>query len=634
MCLSFLFLQTRLRGLELRSFVIDDQHFFESLVHHLIALPRSERPPLQVLRIQDYENEDISSFLCQSQKHMFFGAEAEPQRRKFRVFVTGNSDLEELAGEDSDEEETEEEETGTDSKEEDERSVKEGKGDGMTGSRSTFREDKRAAGGRRGVIKRGRSAFCCCKICRRTRTARRGRSLLFKKKEGGSQEVKNVERRRRREKQREPGTDVVEEVEKQIEEKTKKKEKQAKKSFDLETPPSPRVNPCPSPYPFDDCSSSPYLSSDFSLPPPMWDYEKPFFFYYASSCSPLSHCPPPPVSFLVIPRMMQRNIKCLLHHFPEINRIELSFPSKKFFPSQEHILDFLGPFAVFLEAFSFGLDPVHLQVVLRGCPTCCSQDEAVQESERQCSTVRRRGTEKRGEETSDKEGKKDRVRKEDEERSDNHRKEERKQGSKRQKKTRKALLPTKKQPSHRCYSCSRLSSLSQHRQQCLRRVLRDELSVFYVDEKDIDNRFKKFENDQFLLGYPSHQPPYFCLVCDEEQLNEEGNQPRTANDDGEDASQKRSAIYAQICSEYRESVRRREAIVEKHRKALKVNPWYRNFLACREQYSLSKEKTSSSGRRYVLLGFMLKEIVFLRKNAPSPTQPLSPSSEVAAVAQE
>ncbi|PHJ23161.1 hypothetical protein CSUI_002994 [Cystoisospora suis] len=630
-------LLTRLRGLELRSFVIDDQHFFESLLHHLIALPRSERPPLQVLRIQDYENEDISSFLGQSQKHMFFGAEAEAQRRRFRVFESGNSDLEELAEEDSDEVE---EETGTDTKEEERSVEEEEKGDGVRSSPSHFRDDKRGVGGRRGIIKRGRSAFCCCKICRRTRTARRGRSLLFKKKEGGSQEVKNVERRRRREKQRDQGTEVFEEVEKEIgdEEYFEEKKENTNKSSDLEPPPSPRVNPCPSPYPFDDCSSSPYLSSDFSLPPPMWDYEKPFFFYFASSCSPPpSHCPPPPVSFLVIPRMMQRNLKCLLHHFPEINRIELSFPSKKFFPSQEHILDFLGPFAVFLEAFNFDLDPVHLQVVLRGCP-CCSQ-EVEEERERRRATGRRRGVERRREETSGRDGERDRVR--TGEVNDHSSKGERKQGPVRQKKkTRKSLLPTKKQPSLRCYLSPCSGSLSHHRQQCLRRMLRDELNVFYVGEQDINNRFKKFENDQFLLGYPSHHPPYVCLVCDEEQLNEDGNQHTIANDDVDNSTEdieKRSAIYAQIYSEYRESVRRREAVVEKHRKALKVNSPCRNFLACREQGSLSKETTplsSSSGRRYVLLGFVLKEIVFLRKNSPSPTQPLSPSSDVAPLAQE
>lgn len=573
--------------------MIDDQHFFESLVHHLIALPPSERPPLQVLRIQDYENEDISGLLCQSQKHMFFGAEAEAQRRRFRVFDSGNS-----------EEESEEE-----SQEEEEKGAEEGEGRGQRRERS------------RRIVKRGGSASCSCKACRRGRTARRGRSLLFKKTRGRESLNRGTGRgmeREQEEEEEEPSEGRCGDGEKE--------EGKKRKSPSLQPPPSPRVNPCPSPYPLDECSSScPSLSSDFALPPPVWDYTKPFFFYCASSCSPPSHCPPPPVSFLVIPRLMQRNLKCLLHHFPEINRIELSFPSRKFFPSQDHVLDFLGPFAVFLESFSFTLNPVHLQVVVRGCPSCSSQEENETDKQRRPGVERARDANEGAGWKEDQDAT-----------SSSSSRNERGGGdcSRQKKKVKKFLLPPVKKPSaaRRCCRSGRHPRYGH----CIRRMPDDELSVFYVDQKDIADRFKRFQNGQFVVrGESSSQPPLFCLVCDGEQLHEEGGGDGDVYSSGgssaDDATggQRTSRVYAQMCNEYRESVKRREAIVERHRKALRANLWYRDDTTCGELLLLSTHKTTSSSapkRRYVLLGFLVKEIVFVRKNTPSP-QPLSSSSQ-------
>ncbi|CBZ50680.1 conserved hypothetical protein [Neospora caninum Liverpool] len=56
-------LLTRLRGVEVRSFVLENSYFFDALASHVFALPVDARPPLDLLRIVNYRNEDLRDTL-------------------------------------------------------------------------------------------------------------------------------------------------------------------------------------------------------------------------------------------------------------------------------------------------------------------------------------------------------------------------------------------------------------------------------------------------------------------------------------------------------------------------------------------------------------------------------------------
>ncbi|PFH32347.1 hypothetical protein BESB_016650 [Besnoitia besnoiti] len=69
--------RSRLRGIEVRSFVLENSYFFDALAGHLFSLPEGERPPLQLLRIVNYRNEDLHDTLSPLELDRVRKAEAQ-----------------------------------------------------------------------------------------------------------------------------------------------------------------------------------------------------------------------------------------------------------------------------------------------------------------------------------------------------------------------------------------------------------------------------------------------------------------------------------------------------------------------------------------------------------------------------
>lgn len=408
-------LLTRLRGVEVRSFVLENSYFFDALASHVFALPVDARPPLDLLRIVNYRNEDLRDTLSPGELDRVRKAEIDLVQQMQREDVQEEARVRRLH-----EEETERRRTGDEGKRSSEDAATADLREGPSGSDAEAGDEgeDNACLGSGESEERG--------LAEERQTAERERGGRH---EGGEQ---TPERRRTRR----PST----ECNVHRGGASRHGGEYPRGSTDVDTSPvassnscSPSSTSCPmstsnhgvasgrdegfsgsnvstaaacmqmnSPSrsrrrPREDGTSGSAHAEgarpagDFSSssppncqgPPPL-SRRSLRISSSSSSASSISlpsfpsseafSAPLPLVvskSLPVVPRPVQRHVRSLLSHFPRIRTIELLFsPRKKFFSSPAHAMAFVSPFAVFAEAFGFELRPIELHPITRACPGC------------------------------------------------------------------------------------------------------------------------------------------------------------------------------------------------------------------------------------------------------------------------
>ncbi|KEP64175.1 UNVERIFIED_CONTAM: hypothetical protein HHA_211610 [Hammondia hammondi] len=391
-------LLTRLRGIEVRSFVLENSCFFDALVSHVFALPEEARPPLHLLRIVNYRNEDLRDTLSPLElvrvrtAEMALVHQLQRERENEAEGLRPNHQEAEQRGTRDDSRTREEGAITKDSERSEEEREEAGSstdavGVGRRGKRRVTerinleeRERGERAGEQRSERPRDRRRFTQSDLYNEgvnryggdpqkrgnagdevsTNSASCASSPSFSETPCSTFNIRVAARREGASASTVSSSECGHMGSGSVPGRLHKPADRDRVGVGREARDGPSL--------VSNCRGDPSASVSNASPALASPSGSPHFSARADSMAFPSFFSK---SLAVVPRPVQRHVRSLLSQFPRIRTIELLFsPQKKFFPSPAHALAFVTPFAVFAEAFGFELLPIEFHAVTRACTGC------------------------------------------------------------------------------------------------------------------------------------------------------------------------------------------------------------------------------------------------------------------------